>query len=71
MEKEKKKKFLKITSICFTIIGIVGLGYYAHKQKERADMLQGENNNLQKTVKGLQRTVTIQAHALGKNSRQK
>lgn len=69
MEKEKKKKFLKITGICFTIAGFMGLGYYAHKQKEKADILQGENNNLQKTVKGLQKTVAIQAHALGKNSR--
>ena len=71
MEKEKRKKILKFTGICFTIAGFVGLGYFAHKQKERADVLQGENNNLQKTVKGLQKTVAIQAHALGKNSKNK
>ena len=72
MEKEKrKKKILRITGICFIIAGFVGLGYFAHKQKERADVLQGENNNLQKTVKGLQKTVAIQAHALGKNSKNK
>lgn len=69
MANEKTRKILKWTGISLLMAGITGLGYYAHKQRVRADILQGENNNLQKTVKGLQKTVAIQAHALGKGSR--
>ena len=71
MEKEQRKKIKidwgKVINISGWIFGICSI-LYATKQKERADILLGENRNLRDENRGLRKTCKIQGHSLGKLS---
>ena len=70
MEKEKKKikiNWGKVINISGWVFGI-GAAIYAAKQKERADILLGENNNLRDENRGLRKACKVQIHSIGKLS---